>query len=171
VEIVMSIAHRRFAVGIGALMLFSAVAGNAQAADYYLKIPGVDGESADRNHPRWIELMSVAWETGMARGIAGCTPGRECRGSVASEKVAFTKAVDRTTPDFATAMQATHSFPSAILHFVKNGAVVGIYTFQGLAVAAYRQVPQGGHPTEQITMTYQKVEWSHATLGGSLSPR
>jgi type VI secretion system secreted protein Hcp len=164
----MVLAHRILLIGIGALML---AAGSAQAADYYLKIAGIDGESSDRVHPRWIEVITVAWESGVARGVAGCTPGRECRGNAASEHVTITKAVDQTTLDFSTARQAGRRFPSAILHFVKNGAVVGIYTFQNLTVTEYREVRQGGRPTEQITMTFQKVEWSHATQGGPLPLR
>ena len=166
----MVFARRVLGIGIAALML-AAVTGNAQAADYYLKIAGIDGESTDRVHPRWIELINVTWEIGVARGIAGCTPGRECRGNAASEHVTITKAVDRTTPEFSMARQAARRFPSAVLHLVKSGAVVGIYTFQGLAVTEYREIHQGGRPTEQITMTFQKVEWSHATQGGPLPPR
>jgi type VI secretion system secreted protein Hcp len=164
----MVFARRVLGIGIGALMLLAAVSGSAQAADYYLKIGGIDGESTDRNHPKWIELVSVGWETGMARGVAGCTPGRECRGSVTAERVTITKAVDQATPKFTDAKQSGHRFPSAILHLVKNGKVVGTYTFEGLAVAAYRLLPQSRPPTEQITMTFQKVEWSHATQGEPL---
>jgi type VI secretion system secreted protein Hcp len=164
----MRFVHRVLGIGVGALMLAAATAGSAPAADYYLKLAGIEGESTDRLHPRWIELINVTWEIGVARGIAGCTPGRECRGNAASEHVTITKATDRTTLDFATARQAARRFPSAILHLVKNGAVVGTYIFQGLAVSDYREVRQGGRATEQITMTFQKVEWSHATQGEPL---
>jgi type VI secretion system secreted protein Hcp len=157
----MSFARRVLGCGIVALMLL--VAGSAQAADYYLKLSGVEGESTDRSHAKWIELITVAWATGVARGMIGCTPGRECRGTASSERVTITKAVDSATPAFATAKQAGHRFPSAILHLVKNGAVVGTYTFQGLMVSESREIRQGGHPTEQITMTFQKVDWSYAT--------
>jgi type VI protein secretion system component Hcp len=163
-EAVMSRARR--ILRIGALMLLAA--GNAQAADYYLKIGGIDGESAERSHPKWIELIKVSWETGMARGIVGCTPGRECRGTVTGERVTITKAVDKASINFADALQRGRQFPSAVLHLVKNGAVVGIYTFQGLAVTGNRRLPQTGPPTEQITMTFQKVDWSHATRGEPL---
>jgi type VI secretion system secreted protein Hcp len=164
----MVFARRVLGIGIGALMLLAALAGSARAADYYLKIGGIDGESSDRAHPKWIELISVAWETGMARGIAGCTPGRECRGNITAEHVTITKTVDKASSKFEAAKQEGHRFPSAILHLVKNGAVVGTYTFEGLAVTNYRRLPQGGPPTEQITMAFQKVDWSHATQGQPL---
>jgi type VI secretion system secreted protein Hcp len=164
----MSLARRILGVGIGAALLLAA--GGARATDYYLKINGIEGESWDRAHPRWIELSNVAWETGMARGIAECRPGRECRGNVAKEHVTITKAIDKASINFADALQRGQVFPSAILHLVKNGAVVGIYSFQSLAVISERRL-QDAAPTEQITMTFQKVEWSHATQGAPLAPR
>lgn len=43
-----------------AVVLFAPTTG-AAAADYFIKIPGVDGEARDKNHDKWIIIESVDW--------------------------------------------------------------------------------------------------------------
>src|SRR5580693_1466778 len=70
----------RNALGIGAVLLLAAMASPAYAAaDYYLRIGGIDGTSSDRGHEGWIEATGINWETGWTRGCGRLRSGQGMR--------------------------------------------------------------------------------------------
>ena len=50
------------------LLILLICTSSAQAADYFLKIEGIDGESKSKGHDKWIDVISIDW--GMSK------PGR-----------------------------------------------------------------------------------------------
>ena len=49
------------------------------AVDYFLKLDGIDGDSADKGHEKWIEVLSYSWgvtQTGTIGGGGGGGAGK-----------------------------------------------------------------------------------------------
>jgi type VI secretion system secreted protein Hcp len=164
----MVFARRVLGIGIGILLLAATLAGKAQAADdYFLKIDGIDGEARDKGHTRWIDLVSVGWGAGVARGIvANCTPGRDCHGYASAEETTIIRHPDKTSALLLQAKQVNRILPTVLIHQVHDGAVVGTYTLQDAQITAIG--PTGAN--DQLTLRFQRVEWSHSA-GKSSQPR
>jgi type VI protein secretion system component Hcp len=142
----------RDALGIGALLLLAAMASPAYA-DYYLRIDGVDGTSSDRDHDGWIEATGINWETGWTRGVTGCAPVKEC-------DAAIVRWVDQDSAKLTEVMRSGRLMPSLTLHFVRAGAVIGTGTLRNVLIVSYRRADDSERPTEQITVVFDRVEWS-----------
>jgi type VI protein secretion system component Hcp len=143
----------RTALGIGDLLLLAAMANPARAAaDYYLKIDGIDGTSGDRGHEGWIEAIGITWETGWTRGVAGCAPVKEC-------DAAIVRSIDQDSAKLTEVMRSGRLIPSLTLHFVRAGAVTGTGTLRNVLIVSYRKA-EGERPSEQITVIFDRVEWS-----------
>ena len=69
------------------------------AADAFLKVDGIDGESTDANHTNWIELTSFS--TGMSQPVStsSATGGRTAE-RVNIGDIVVTKTVDKASPSW-----------------------------------------------------------------------
>jgi hypothetical protein len=73
----MRFVHR---LSLAAVALAISVPATAAGADFYLKLGGVKGESADKDHKNWIDVQSVSWgetmlqDRGGTLTIAGSSP-------------------------------------------------------------------------------------------------
>jgi len=91
--------------------------------DYFLKlesrssINAIKGESKDKDHPGWIELLSFVWtdRPGVGAGAGGGS-GRAQR----LEEVECTKAADRTSTLLQLASTRAELFTRALIHVPKD---------------------------------------------------
>ena len=68
------------------------------AVDMFLKISGIDGESVDSKHEKWIEVLSFSW--GIADGSRATNqPGKLSKASkVTVSDFSIMKTLDKATP-------------------------------------------------------------------------
>ena len=62
----------------------------------FAKYDGVDGESADANHDKWIDVLSIDW--GSSKPGGGATGQSRRRGSVIVEDMWLTMEFEKSTP-------------------------------------------------------------------------
>ena len=62
----------------------------------FAKYDGVDGESADANHDKWIDVLSIDW--GSNKPGAGATGQSRRRGTVIVEDMRLTMEFEKSTP-------------------------------------------------------------------------
>ncbi len=65
------------------------------ASDFFIKIDGVDGESSDKNHSKWIEVLS--FDLGSQQNI-GAARGTDTSGRGQFLPFVFTHLIDAATP-------------------------------------------------------------------------
>ena len=110
--------------------------------DYFLKIEGVDGESADKDHKKWIEIESMQIDR------AGKTIGiQRAQTSISSPKL----------------MQASVSgkhIKKAVLHVRKSGDDNYMHIeLENVLITSYQTSasPSSSRPMESLSLNYTKA--------------
>ncbi|MFO1290382.1 MAG: type VI secretion system tube protein Hcp [Nitrosomonas sp.] len=144
--------------------------------DFFLKIDGIEGESADGKHKSEIDLLSWSW--GETQSGAHAAGGGGGAGKVSMQDFHFTMIVNKATPKLIQACAGGDHIKSAILTCRKAGGQQEEYlkyTFSDLIISSYQTGGSSGSgvvPTEQISFNYAKMEVEYkeqkadGTLGG-----
>jgi type VI secretion system secreted protein Hcp len=140
------------------------MAGNV---DFYLKIDGIDGESADKKHPKEIELTKFSFgasQTGtMAYGGGGGA------GKVAMDDFSFETKVSKASAKLQLACWSGQHIKKATLVCRRAGTEQQEYlkvTMSDILVSSY--VIMGGSlngtdptPTEAVKLNFAKIEFEY----------
>ena len=147
------------------------------AVDYFLKLEGIDGESADHKHKASIDLESWSWgesQTGTHSGGGGGGAGK-----VQMQDFHFVMKINKASPKLMLACASGEHIKKATLTCRKAGKEQQEFlkvTMTDLLVSSY-QTGGSGHadivPTDQISLNYSKIEFEYkeqkpdGTLGGA----
>lgn len=110
------------------------------ASDFFVKIDGIDGESADKNHGKWIEC--IGFTMGSLQNI-GAARATDVSGRGQFEPFVFTHLVDKATPK--------------IQQFCMNAQKIAKVQFCVCRAVAGAQVPV-------FEVTLENVKISEATI-------
>ena len=130
------------------------------AADVFLKIDGIKGESKDDKHKDEIEVLAWNWaetQTGSASRGGGMGSGK-----VEMHDITFTKYVDKATPKLISACAKGDHIPKAELAMRKAGGEQKEYlkiSLDDVLVSSYATSGSGGgeNPTENISLNFGKI--------------
>ena len=144
------------------------------AVDYFLKIEGIDGESADAKHKGEIDLDSWSW--GESQGGTMSFGGGGGAGKVQMQDFHFTMKVNKATPKLIIACASGEHLKKCVLTCRKAGKEQQEflkYTFTDVLISSYQTggASTGGViPTDQISFNYGKmeVEYKEQKADGSL---
>ena len=149
------------------------------AVDYFLKIDGIEGESADSKHPREIQLESWSWGETNAGSMASSGGGGA--GKVAMQDFHFVMVTNKAAPKLFSACATGEHVKSAILTCRKAGKDQQEflkYTFTDLLISSFQTCgsPAGGViPTDQCSFNFAKIQVDYkeqkndGTLGGAVT--
>jgi type VI secretion system secreted protein Hcp len=143
------------------------------AADYFLRIDGVPGESADAKHKGDIDVESWSWGESNPRPAGG--PGGGA-GKVSMQDFHFVMRVNTASPKLLLACATGEHFKSALLTCRKAGKGQQeflTFTFSDVLVSSFAT---GGSeaedvlPMDQVSLNYAKiqVEYKEQKADGSL---
>ena len=146
-------------------------------ADYFLKIDGIDGESADAKHSKEIQLESWSWgETNAGSFSYGGGGGA---GKVAMQDFHFVMKVNKSSPKLMLACATGEHIKKGILTCRKAGKEQQEFlkvSFFDLLISSYQTGGSGGSdviPMDQISFNFTKIEIEYkeqkidGTLGAS----
>ncbi len=114
----------------------------------FVKIQGIEGESNDQDHKKWIIIESWSW--GVARTSSEAAAG----------DITITKAVDRSSPKLAECSAKGSSFPEVIIHTPQTGGKPGYVSYTLKNVKIVLITPGPGGRTEKIKLAYQSRQTS-----------
>lgn len=146
------------AIAAGSLML------TAQSAAY-IKFDGVDGESQDKDHKAWSDLLSFSQGVHQPGGDA--TGQSRRRGDVILEDIVCVKELDKSSPKIAESVMTGKVFPSLTVNFTRDtdqGRVTYYrYELTNVLVTSYSvniQVDESGNdvPVEQFSLNYEEIK-------------
>jgi type VI secretion system secreted protein Hcp len=136
---------------VSATLLLAAalvLAPRAFAADAFLKLEGVDGESTDDKHKGEIEVRSMQLASVQdAAAHASRSASGGGKGKVSFHDINFTKPVDKSSPALMKAAASGKHFPTAVLTCRKAGGSQQEYLVIKLTdvlVSSYRTDGGGG---------------------------
>lgn len=130
------------------------------AADIFLKIDGIKGESKDDKHKDEIELLAWSWaqtQTGSAGRGGGMGTGK-----VEVHDISFTKNLDKATPKLMLACASGNHIPKAEMVMRKAGGEQKEYLkieLEDVMVSSYSTSGSGGgdSPTENVSLNFGKI--------------
>jgi type VI secretion system secreted protein Hcp len=162
-------------LAIAAVALFTTLPARAAAVDYFLKIDGIDGESADETHRGEIIIDSFSW--GMSNSGTFSGGGGGGAGKVSMQDIHFTRRLDKASPKLMLACATGQHIPTAKLTCRKSGSdgsQVEYYTIT-LTDVLVSSVSTGGSsgdplPTESISLNFTKIEWVYVPVGADGKP-
>ena len=148
---------------IAAVMILSGAVQEVQAA-IFVKIGDIKGESTDRDHVEWIDLLQVSFavERDSSAGTSGQT---RQRASATFGDLVVVKEVDASTPKLQEAIATGKTIPSVKIDFTQDlegkrvpylqwelkNARVSSYSFSGSADSSTV-------PTEQISLNFEEIK-------------
>jgi type VI secretion system secreted protein Hcp len=129
------------------------------AVDYFLKLDGIEGESADSNHKNEIQLMSWSWGASQVSSVAGT--GGSGAGKADLSDFSLMTYFDKATPKFFKSIGAGTHIASGTLSAVKSGAQGKPYLkvdFAEIFVTSLQISGSSEVPTAAISFTYNEIK-------------
>jgi type VI secretion system secreted protein Hcp len=144
------------------------------AVDYFLKIDGVEGESADAKHKGWIDVESWSW--GESQSASPQHGGGGGAGKVAFQDFHFVTKVSKASPKLFLACASGQHLKEAKLvarTAGKDQQEFLTWTFSDLLVSSYQSggTEGGGQPpldSISLNVASAKVEYKLQKADGSL---
>jgi type VI secretion system Hcp family effector len=121
------------AVCVLILAFIIALPGGVACAATFLQIKGIEGESTDKDHERWIDVLS--YSSSVVQSSSGTASSGRSRGSVAMGDISITKQIDKATPKLYKAM-ATGTHFAEIEIVVRDSGQSTIYKLKDVAIAS-----------------------------------
>jgi type VI secretion system secreted protein Hcp len=138
----------------------------AVSVEMFIKIDGIDGESFDREHARWIQAFSV--QTGLANG------GNVAAGGGGAPKVHvsdlhFAHNVDRASPTLAVHAATGSHIRNVVIEFRKAGTREVFYkiTLTDVLVTSVALNVTAESAGELVTLSFAKIEWETRSQNGN----
>jgi type VI secretion system secreted protein Hcp len=146
--------------------------------DAFLKIDGIDGESADSKHKGEIELLSFSW--GETQGGTFAQGGGGGAGKVSMQDIHFVSKVNKASPKLFLSCASGEHIKKATLTCRKAGKDQQEflkYTLSDILVSSYQI---GGSssgdsiPLDQVSLNFAKIEIEYkeqlatGALGGTV---
>lgn len=135
------------------------------AADYFLKLEGIEGESQDDKHKGEIDLESYSF--GATNSGGHSYGGGGGAGKVSMNDFHFVQKINKATPKLMLACASGQHIPKGILTARKAGGNQEEFmkvTFSDLLVSSYQTGGSSGGdvvPTEQISLNFAKIEFEY----------
>ena len=159
------------ALGLGGLAAL-APAGHAMGApvptdpssDFFLKIDGVEGESADEAHTKEIELLT--WAFGVTSSASPLVSGGGGAGKSKPTDFTFVSRTSKASPKLYQLTCTGKHVKSAVLAAQRLGDVPQQYltvTMSDLLVTSYQVAPgeTDGYPIDVVRLDYAKIVYSY----------
>ncbi len=146
------------------------------AADYFLKIDGIQGESQDEKHKNEIQLES--WSLGATQSGTLAAGGGGGAGKVQMQDFHFVKRIDKSGPKLFQYCATGEHIPNIVLVCRKAGKQQQEYlkiTMKECLISSYHISGSGGNdivPMEEGSINFAQIEKEYAeqkpdgTLGG-----
>jgi type VI secretion system secreted protein Hcp len=145
------------------------------AVDIFMKIEGADGESTDKAHDKWCELLSfshgISQPTSGASGTGGRTGGR-----ANFDNFVAVKTIDNATPDLNIKCAKGEHIPKVEVELclaTGDKHTFMKYTMEDCIVTSV--VPGGTQsdetkPLETVSFAYGKIKWEYTPIDHTGKP-
>jgi type VI secretion system secreted protein Hcp len=139
-------------------------------ADYFLKLDGIPGESADAKHKDEIELVSFSWG---ATQSAAASPAGGGAGRAQFKQFEFLMHVNKASPQLFLATVSGKHIKEANLSVRKVDKTQLEYLkikFTDVLVSSFQEAASAEAPEETIAFSFAKIEMQYLTQQASGAP-
>jgi len=139
-----------FIVFILGFVLVSSVFTNDAFAASYIKFEGLDGETADKDHKGWSDLLSFSQISTREDSTSTRT--------INEVSVSVVKELDKSSPKIAESIAMGKTFPKVEIHFTENDGIYYSYELTNVIITSYSMSGDANNrPIEEISLLYEKL--------------
>lgn len=142
----------------------------------FCKIEGIDGESLDDKHKKWIGVTNVSHGLQQTISEASTTGGRTGGGAFFQD-VTFSKVVDTSTPDLNLYCASGKHIPKVEIEFcleTDEKHVFLKYTLEDVIISSVSinasAGPGSAAPTESVSLNTGTIQWEYTAIDEQGSP-
>jgi type VI secretion system secreted protein Hcp len=147
------------------------------AADYYLQLDGIKGESADSQHQGWIECAAINWSITQPKSATASTAGGHTAERAELSEITISKLVDLASPMLAQVCACGKTIPKAKIEMQRadgNGQPIKYFEveLENVLIAHIAPAFNGADiASEHIGLKFSKVRWKYTQqkIGGGAS--
>ena len=140
------------------------------AVDMFLKVDGIDGESTDEAHDKWIEVLS--YSHGLSLPSSGSLSSGISRSAERSDHQDFSvvKTLDKASPKLALSCSNGKHIAEVTLVLRHDGGDKPQFMEYKMtdvivsSVGYHGSVGTEARPVEEVTFNYAKIEWTYTEL-------
>jgi type VI secretion system secreted protein Hcp len=130
----------------------------------YIKFDGVDGESKDKDHKGWVDILSFSQAIHQPGG--GSTGVARRRGDVVLDDVRISKLLDKSSPKIAEAVCKGKVFPKVVIELTASYTDAGRVTYykyelKNVLVTSYNVSGAGQSddvPSEDFSLNFEEIK-------------
>jgi type VI secretion system secreted protein Hcp len=130
----------------------------------YIKFDGIDGESLDKDHQGWSDILSFS--QGLSQPGGGATGATRRRGDVVLDDISVTKELDKASPKIAESICKGKVFPKVEIHLTASYTDEGrvtyyAYELKNAMVTSYNIGGSGQSeevPTDALLMNFEEIK-------------
>ena len=135
---------------------------NDAEAAAFLKFDGVDGESKDANHDKWIDVLSFSQTITREESSAGAA---RQRADVVFGDVVVVKELDKSSPKLAESMFMGKVFPKVEIHVASNVGTYFAYELTNVMVTSYSiSGDADDRPTEEVAFNFEEIKMIYTEM-------
>jgi type VI secretion system secreted protein Hcp len=138
------------------------------AYDMFLEIQGIQGDSTDAMHAKWIEINSYSHRVSQAIGGALSAQGVHTGGRADHDDFAMTKRLDSATPPLSLHCCNGKHIPQIVFELCRamgDKTMFMKYTMKDVIVASISPSGSGDTddplPMEELTFRYGAIQWEY----------
>jgi type VI secretion system secreted protein Hcp len=130
----------------------------------YIKFDGIEGESVDKDHKGWINILSFS--QGIHQPGGGSTGTARRRGDVILDDIAVSKLLDKASPKIAEAVCLGRVFPKVEIELTASYTDAGRVTYyryelKNVLVTSYSvsgAAQSEENPAEDFSLNFEEVK-------------
>jgi len=136
------------------------------AADMFLKIDGIKGESTDADHKDWLEIESFSWGVHQSASARVSTAGGATTARADFGDLTIVKMLDSASPLIALACASGSHIKEVVIELMRAGGNKRVkYMEYKLSECIISSVSMGGGgnsiPVETVSFNYGKITWTY----------
>jgi type VI secretion system secreted protein Hcp len=142
------------------------------AFDAFLQLDGIKGESTDKDHKDWIQLLS--YSQSISQPVVPVRGGGGGVGAPAHQEFFVTKRVDSASPLLYEACATGKFIKSAVIEVVRSGARETekyiVIRMTDVIITSASSTSGNDTPSETISLNYASIQWTYTPQNPDGSP-
>lgn len=146
------------------------------AADIYLQIEGIKGESRDAGHRNWMECQYVDWGVSQSKSAVTSSSGHTV-GRCHHHTIMIARLSDLATPILLQTCAMGKTLPKAKIEFMRadgHGQPIRYFNVElenVLIAEIYPEVSEGQLMSEYLALAFSKIRWRYTQqkTGGGIA--
>ncbi len=139
----------------------------------FAKYDGIDGESKDADHDKWIDVLSIDW--GVHKPGGGMTGQSRRRGAAVVEDLVLTTEFEKSSPKLQEKCLKGEVIPKLEIELTSTyggaRATYLRYELKNVMITSYKMTASGndeaGPPTEEYGVNFEEIKVTYTEYDGS----